>query len=69
MAKKREWLIALRKERKMTRAQLAESAGISVSYVDALERGQRIGPVHTVKKLAAVLGFTLERFYEEQEGI
>ena len=53
----------------MTRAQLAESAGISVSYVDALERGQRIGPVHTVKKLAAVLGFTLERFYEEQEGI
>lgn len=67
MAKKREWLISLRKEHKMTKAELAQAAGISASYVDAIERGQRIGPVHTVKKLASVLGFSLEQFYGDEE--
>lgn len=57
-------LRALRIKRGMTMKQVAEAAGISESYVCQIERGKQSMPVHTAKKIAAVLGFDWTRFYE-----
>ena len=64
----REWLIALRKAKKMTQTQLAEEVGIYPSYVTAIETGKRRVPVWTAKKIAAVLGFEWQRFYEDDKS-
>ena len=61
----REWLIALRKAKKLTQTQLAEEVGISPSYVTSIETGKRRVPVWTAKKIAAALGFEWQRFYED----
>lgn len=64
----REWLIALRKAKKLTQTQLAEEVGISPSYVTSIETGKRRVPVLTAKKIAAVLGFEWQRFYEDDKS-
>ena len=40
----------------ISQAGLAEHAGISVSYVSMLERGQRSPPLDTIEILATALG-------------
>lgn len=64
----REWLIALRKAQGWTQAQLAEAAGIAPNYVCLIETGQRKVPVWTAKRIAAVLGFNWQRFYEDDKS-
>lgn len=64
----REWLIALRKAKKLTQTQLAEEVGISPSYVTLIETGKRRVPVWTAKKIAAALGFEWQRFYEDDKS-
>jgi transcriptional regulator with XRE-family HTH domain len=49
----------LRKERDMTRAQLAELAGVSRQYVRQLEAGLSDPTVGTLQKLAKALGVPL----------
>lgn len=61
----REWLIAIRKAKNLTQAQLAEAAGVAPNYICAIETGKRKVPVWTAKKIAAALGFDWQRFYED----
>ncbi len=49
-------LKAQRLAKKLSQEALAEKAGISVSYVSMLERGQRSPPLDTLESLAKALG-------------
>jgi len=44
-----------RTARKLSQATLAKAAGVSVSYVSMLERGQRSPPLETLEALAKAL--------------
>ena len=46
----------IRIARGLTQEQLAAKAGISVSYVSMLQRGQRSPPLETLEQLAKALG-------------
>lgn len=60
----REWLIKLRKEKNATQEQIATECGISRQYYGFIEDGNRNVPVKTAKKIAEVLGFDWQRFFE-----
>lgn len=47
-----ENLSRLRQRKKLSQSALASKAGLSVSYISMLERGQRTPPLSTVEKLA-----------------
>ena len=49
-------LRAARLQRKLSQETLAQKAGLSVSYVSMLERGQRTPPLDTLESLAKALG-------------
>jgi transcriptional regulator with XRE-family HTH domain len=49
-----------RTKRQMTQAQLAQRAGISVSYLSMLERGRRDPPLSTLKQVADAIVMPLE---------
>lgn len=57
-------LKAIRIERGLTLKQVAEQAGVCESYISHIENGKQSMPVHTAKKIAAVLGFDWTKFYE-----
>jgi transcriptional regulator with XRE-family HTH domain len=59
MSRTAETLRELRKDAGLTLAQVAERAGISVSYLSDVERGRRANPdamLATLNKIAAVYG-------------
>jgi transcriptional regulator with XRE-family HTH domain len=45
-----------REKKKLSQEALATKAGLSVSYISMLERGQRTPPLETVEALAGALG-------------
>lgn len=47
---------ALRAKKKLSQGAVAEKAGVSVSYISMLERGQRSPPLDTLESLAKALG-------------
>lgn len=49
-----------RAKRKLTQPQLAQRAGISVSYLSLLERSRRDPPLSTLQKISAALYMPLE---------
>jgi len=49
-------LRAARLQKKLSQEVLAQKAGLSVSYVSMLERGQRTPPLDTLETLAKALG-------------
>lgn len=66
----RDWLIAIRHQKGMSQKQIADSTGISQGFYSYIENGHRGAklPVQTAKKIAAVLEFEWERFYDEKEN-
>ena len=48
----------LRKERKLSQAELAEAAGVSTKLVSAIEQGERSPSLETVDKLCRALSVT-----------
>ena len=64
----RDWLVGMRKEKQLSQAEVATECGISRQYYSFIESGERNCPVKTAKKIAEVLGFEWERFYEEVCG-
>ena len=44
-----------RERRGLSQQELAYGAGLSVSYISMLERGERLPPLDTLEKLAGVL--------------
>jgi transcriptional regulator with XRE-family HTH domain len=53
----------LRETLSLTQEQLAEKAGISVSYLSMIERAQRTPHVETLVSLAAALGITVSQLF------
>ncbi len=51
-----ENLRATRHQRKLSQQSLARKAGVSLSYISMLERGERTPPLDTVELLAGALG-------------
>ena len=60
----RTWLRKIRLEKKFTMKTLAIKAGISECYYSQIENGARDCPVKTAKKIAEVLGFDWQKFFE-----
>ena len=60
----REWLKELRLQNEKSQKQVADEAEISESYYCQIETGQRNCPVDTAKKIAHVLNFSWQKFYE-----
>ena len=65
----RDWLKELRIQKNMTQAEIAEIVGITPHYYGYIENGKRCEPTKcdTEKKIAAELGFSWTRFFEESE--
>lgn len=61
----RKWLIKKRKDKQMSQADVATSCGISRQYYSFVESGERNVPVKTAKKIAEVLDFDWQKFFEE----
>lgn len=61
----RDWLIEIRKDKKLSQYEVASLSGISQSYYAAIEVGVRGKPlnVDTAKKIASALDFQWTRFY------
>ncbi len=62
----RYWLKEIRIKCGYTVKSLATDVGISESYYEKIERGERNAPVKTAKKIAEVLGFDWQIFFEEE---
>lgn len=58
----------LRKARKMTLKQLSKSAGVSVSYISAIERGAGKPSVDTIEALASALDVDVHWFFPVRRG-
>lgn len=61
----REWLIEKRKHKNFTKSKVAKDSGISLAYYSLIENGKRNVSVDTAKKIAKILNFDWQIFYEE----
>ena len=59
---------ALRTKRKLSQAAVANAAGVSVSYISMLERGQRSPPLETLEALASALRVAPASLVQESPG-
>ncbi len=55
----------MRKARKYTQEELAERAGISLSYMSMIECGKRVPRIVTLAILASVLGVSLSEIFRD----
>ena len=60
----RSWLKTIRIKAGKTMKSVAEKAGISESYYSQIENGVRNASVPVAKKIAEILGFDLQIFFE-----
>ena len=60
-------LILIRKNRGYSQQCAAREIGISRQYYNYIERGIRLPPIKTAKKIAAVLNFDWRLFFEDNE--
>lgn len=60
----RKWLRQIRESHKLTINSAAEKCGISASYYEKIESGERNVPVDTAKKIATALSFEWTTFYQ-----
>jgi len=61
---KREWLIELRKSKKMFQREVASESNITMQLYSYIERGERNPSIEVAKKIALVLDFPWTRFFE-----
>jgi transcriptional regulator with XRE-family HTH domain len=62
MPEKRQDLMAARAAKSLTRAKVAESAGVSVDYIHKIEAGLRLPGRNMAFKLAEVYGVPIDTF-------
>lgn len=60
---------ALRDRLKLTQENLAERAGLHVTYVSGIERGLRSPRLHVVDRLAHALDVTLAELFIDVRGV
>lgn len=65
MSNKRQWLKDIRTEKGLTMNTVSVQSGISKTYYDKIERGERNASVKVAKRIAQTLGFPWGRFFEE----
>ena len=51
----------------MSQADIANATGLNAAAISLIERGKRTPRPKTAKKIAAVLGFDWQKFYEGDE--
>lgn len=64
-----EQLAKLRRERKLTLAQVSEATGLSVSFLSAIERGQANASVATLQKIAHLYGTNVRSFFGDSSEV
>jgi transcriptional regulator with XRE-family HTH domain len=57
----------IRQESELTQVQLAESLGITQSFLSKIERGERIVDIVQLREICHCLGTTLPKFVERLE--
>ena len=62
---KRDWLISMRKNQKITTSQIAARTGISQSFYTKIELGKKTPSVNVAKRIAAVLFFPWTDFFRD----
>lgn len=55
----------LRREREITQAALADSAGISQAAIAAIEKGDQVPKLDTALRIAGALGLSVEALFPE----
>ena len=60
----REWLKEARKKENLTMKQVSETVKISECFYSQIENGTRNASVSVAKKIAFVLGFPWQKFFE-----
>ena len=60
----RNWLKKIRIKANKTMKSVAENVGISECYYSQIENGTRNASVSVAKKIAEVLGFDWQKFFE-----
>ena len=63
MTNKRQWLIALREQQKLTQLEVTKKAGLPRSTYAQYEVGRRTPTVKNAQKVAQVLGFDWTIFF------
>ncbi len=63
-----ERIYELRKARQLTQEELAQRAGISLSYLSMIEHAQRTPYVETLVAIVAALGITLSQLFLDVNG-
>lgn len=58
----------LRKARQMTLAELAQSSGVSISHLSAIERGTVSASLSKISRIAGALGVSEEWFFNHRPG-
>ena len=56
----------IRKEKKMTREQLAEKCGLQTSYLAGVERGERNITLETLEKIINGLNISIKELFEDE---
>ncbi len=64
--KARQWLIDLRKSKKLMQRDIAEACGISQTFYCRIETGIKNPSVPVAKKIGAILNVPFTMFYEEE---
>jgi putative transcriptional regulator len=62
----RDWLKSIREGKEMSQQVVADECGISRQYYNLIEKGERTPSVTTAKKIATVLDFDWQLFYEDE---
>lgn len=69
----REWLVAKRKQKKLSQKAISLALNISQSYYCEIEKGTKIDaikiPLDLAAKLAELLGMTLDDIRREEEAL
>lgn len=52
-----------RENSEMTQAELARNAGVSISYISMIERGERNAPIETLASIAWALDLDVVAFF------
>lgn len=61
----RAWLKKIRMEKELSLQEISVIVGISKSYYEKIESGERNASVTVAKKIAGVLDFPWENFFED----
>lgn len=62
----REWLIELRKQKKLSQQELADKVGVTRQMISAIENGDATPSVPKAQIIGELLGCEWTKFYEKE---